>query len=779
MAYQTHTQIDTYFGQSAPEPVAYGAYSEAEVEAFAEQASIRFDSLPWAADFNTEALRVASPIVLGAWYDLLGRLIDVNGVLTFELSEGRTFGHAAFNDLPLTVTSRLAPLFPTAFTTIAATGPGESDAQATERLARAAKLTAETGEVDDDATSERALRAAQAAKLTAEATAIAAGGGVDETAAQAAERLARAAKLNAEAAAIIAGDAGESAAQVAERMARAAKLNAEAAAIAAGEPGETTAQAAERTAEAEEHLARSERLSGFADDSPKPYRRAQAGPMVFDDAPAGGGGETPAPGGGVSEDQLAAAIAAHAANSIAHHTPPAGVGAGVDEDTVRAIVEEHRSDADAHHAPSYLGSWGGLSSSRQGLVELGDITLRYNRFWIVHDRGDARDHGPLDDANDGWRPIDGQYRGVAPSGQRVYDTADHTILDGALYFCIAGGTFTAAQIPGSSSWVRLAGLTMDEVSALILAAINEHASQANVHHTPPSGGGGASRTEVLVPFRPGARPTAILVESTGYVQDGNYTKYVSPHYVAPSGGFTVAVDDAVDFSDEPNIVALLAGGEVSDPIEASDPDPDAASLTKFYRQGNVIRFLSSNPGTIVTVHFIQNVGGSRYWNPDNRVQTWPQGGHVSPPLNAGHQWISGIRIIAVGDEKRIQLIADGDQPAGALRISFGLPGEARVEHLIAPEVGDPNSYRSGLVSNIPDGHDLDMSITNNNNDRTLHDGLHLEALVGEEKLAMETVEVHRRLGGLTFHEVLTETQYNALTTDQQNNGTVYFTKADA
>ena len=87
-------------------------------------------------------------------------------------------------------------------------------------------------------------------------------------------------------------------------------------------------------------------------------------------------------------------------------------------------------------------------------------------------------------------------------------------------------------------------------------------SPADVHSMIDTHGStnGSSRTEVLIPFRPGSRPNAVLIEATGFVIAGNYTAYATPRYVNDAGGYSLTVDQAHDFSDEPNIVALLASG---------------------------------------------------------------------------------------------------------------------------------------------------------------------------------------------------------------------------
>ena len=377
----------------------------------------------------------------------------------------------------------------------------------------------------------------------------------------------------------------------------------------------------------------------------------------------------------------------------------------------------------------YIGVYGSLTAATRGSVNLGDIVLRFNRYWIVHDETLARANGPLDAEPDGWRAIDGQYRGVATPTARFYDAGDHTVVNGTIYFCEVGGQYTAAQILTSAQWSggplvdQTARDAAADAAAHALATSNALAAHINAHPT----GEGSNRTEVFAPFRPGSRPGAILIESTGYVINGNYTAYISPHYVAASGGFTTTVDDAQDFSNEAHIRRIVDGGD-SAPITELPDSPTMDGLTGIYRDGNAISTVSSRPSSIINLHFVQNVGGSRFWNPDDRVARFPHGGAATPDFNEGHQWIAGLGILAVGNDKRIELITDGDQPGGTLRVTLGVAGGASVEHLVVPLVSDPNAYHSGLVSNIPDGQDLEFSITNNGNVRILHDGSTLRAI---------------------------------------------------
>ena len=308
----------------------------------------------------------------------------------------------------------------------------------------------------------------------------------------------------------------------------------------------------------------------------------------------------------------------------------------------------------------YLGAYTSLTVEERAGVDLGQYALLNNRYWIVHLRDQARANVPGSGTDDGWRPLDGQYRGLAPPQARFYDAGDHTVINGALYFCEVEGPYTSAEILVSSNWSGPA--TVDQI-ARQTAAANTIALTAHISEHPGSTSE-TGRTEVLIPFRPGAEPLKVLIEATGYVQNGNYTRYNTPHYVNDSGGYTVAVDDAQDFANEPNIVALLADGSASPPITVFPDAPTPAGLSGIFRDGNRIATVSSRPSATITLHFVQNVGGSRYYNPDDRVAVFPHGGAATPDFNEGHQWIAGLGLVAVGDEKRIVLITDGDQPGG-------------------------------------------------------------------------------------------------------------------
>ena len=418
------------------------------------------------------------------------------------------------------------------------------------------------------------------------------------------------------------------------------------------------------------------------------------------------------------------------------------VSDGAIDSTARAAAAEALELAGTSR--TYVGVYSTLTNAQRGALDLGNYAVHNNRYWIVHDRSQARDNAPGSAPNDGWRPIDGQYRGEATAGGRYYDAGDHARIGSTIYFCENEGLYTAADIPTSNNWAGPG--TLDQ-AARDAAAAAMAAAAANAGAIEGISTSGPARTEVLVPFRPGSRPGAVLIESAGYVVGGNFSKYLTPHYVNDSGGYTVSVDDARDFADEPHLVALLAGGDAVALTELPDA-PTVEGLTGIYRDGNLIQVVSSRPSTTITLHFVQNVGGSRYFNPDDRVARFPHGGAATPDFNEGHQWIAGIGILAVGNDKRIELITDGDQPSGTLRISLAVPGGAPVEHLVVPLVSDPNAYHSGLVSNIPDGQDLEFSITRNGNPRVLHAGLHFERFILEEELEANLVPLQARVAEL-------------------------------
>ena len=514
--------------------------------------------------------------------------------------------------------------------------------------------------------------------------------------------------------------------------------------------------------------------------------------------------------------QTSAALTAH----LTGHEEGGGGGGGVDA-TARAGIASHeasphntdgtaRQGLSEHigfgsiHQHLYLGPYSNLSDDQRANVDIGQYVLHHGRMWFVLQRELARASGPLGSINHGWKAIDG-YRGATTTVARLYDAGDHavSVTDGNLYFCLVTGEYTDAQVRGlTDNWrgvpsASAAGFNASNENlfpffqAILRQGANVTLTPDDVAFTitvsaiPPTPGEGieipAGSHSIWKVFRPGARPAAVICQVDGYFSpQGAYTRLgtgLVPHYVGTTG-FTSAVTDAYDFNDflEDNNIYLGGGGGAT--LRAIPDTLDNDSRDNLYREGNEVQQVTSQPGEIVTVHFIETAGGSRYFNPDNRVAVFPHGGAVTPDLNDGHQWIAGLAIIAVGNQQRIELIADGDQPAGALRLSFATPGEAAIEHLVVPLVADPNTYHSGLVTNIPDGVDLELSITNNNNARILHDGLHRVGLVNNDKLEEEFTELERRIGVLGF-AALTQSEYDALPTEQQENGTVYLVRSDA
>ena len=75
-----------------------------------------------------------------------------------------------------------------------------------------------------------------------------------------------------------------------------------------------------------------------------------------------------------------------------------------------------------------LGAYDNLTDAEKAAVTLGQITIRYGRFWGVGNVNQARANGPLDVPNHGWSALSGQNRGLAPTATRTYDIGDHTIV---------------------------------------------------------------------------------------------------------------------------------------------------------------------------------------------------------------------------------------------------------------------------------------------------------------------------------------------------------------
>ena len=118
-------------------------------------------------------------------------------------------------------------------------------------------------------------------------------------------------------------------------------------------------------------------------------------------------------------------------------------------------------------APSpYLGPYSDLTAGQRAAIEIGNFVLLHNRFWIAHFQTQARTNAPGSGPADGWRPIDGQYRGHATTLARFYDAGDHTVAEGTLYFCETEGSYTAAEIPTSAAWSG-GGLDQTKVDARI------------------------------------------------------------------------------------------------------------------------------------------------------------------------------------------------------------------------------------------------------------------------------------------------------------------------
>ena len=387
-------------------------------------------------------------------------------------------------------------------------------------------------------------------------------------------------------------------------------------------------------------------------------------------------------------------------------------------------------------APHYLGAYDNLLQQVKDSVDLGNIVLRFGRYWIVHERNNARANGPLSAVDDGWRAIDGQYRGVATVAPRVYDQADHVEKDDDLWFCRVAGSYSSAQIVVGPNWwnasggavdpgpgggvteaqlqaevtartegdtalgIRIDGLPEGVTAAQLQAEIAARTardtalgiridglpdtdaqfaeealqrSQADIalgtriDNLPPGGinlgqataaaraataiwshrdnsdqipanklGNAAqatARNEVLVPFRPGANPALILIQSIGYVTaaDG-YTEYNAPFYIS-DGGYTLNASEARDFSGEPHLISLLAGGggaPAAGTIVSGD-NPDLGS--------DVSRNLIWEP---TSKRFSRVLGHSAV------TQTVNWGDHALPP---GHVFEAGKTYIGIAESR--------------------------------------------------------------------------------------------------------------------------------
>ena len=165
MAYQTAAQAKSYFDLRAVAPVGWASLTDPQIGVYLEQASVRFDSLPWPSNFDTEAVRVANDVILGAFYEYTRALVEYQGTPPpgqrdrDETDEA----FASFYDLPDAVFARLTTIFPevsgiatarqaTATTMVGDTAVAydpnqETASQAAERFARAELIKAQTGEV--------------------------------------------------------------------------------------------------------------------------------------------------------------------------------------------------------------------------------------------------------------------------------------------------------------------------------------------------------------------------------------------------------------------------------------------------------------------------------------------------------------------------------------------------------------------------------------------------------------------------------------------------------
>ena len=263
---------------------------------------------------------------------------------------------------------------------------------------------------------------------------------------------------------------------------------------------------------------------------------------------------------------------------------------------------------------------------------------------------------------------------------------------------------------------------------------------------PPAAG--EFRTELGAYFRPGADPTKILWEAVGWLDGvgsnrGQYTAYGAPRYARVGGGYTLNVLEAYDFSAEDNVVALLAGGVVPDPITTPAPAADASSLTKLYRADNNLLQRSDHPGEVSTFHFTQNVGGSRYWNPGRVISSWPGGGEVSPPLSL--DWLTAFRVVAQGLEHFVEAVVTDEKPAGAFYMRFAQVDSDFFQEYQLTDPDNDNRYRSGNQVDFPVGRQLKVGLRLGADNININDGRHLVALINEETLKVETARLEHQL----------------------------------
>ena len=191
MAYLDQAEADQLYstGGTAGVVIAalgWGALSNTEKQAYLEQASLRFNGLPWPDALDTEDKRKAATGDLEDVLDLaflmyVRELVDSEGRLTRDLVEDEHGREqlTAFSDLPTDVAALLLPLFPSTVVVPLAPGPGETTAQAAERTARAALYTAQAT-AEPPTTAETNLQVGLAAQYQGQAalnTALAAGQG--------------------------------------------------------------------------------------------------------------------------------------------------------------------------------------------------------------------------------------------------------------------------------------------------------------------------------------------------------------------------------------------------------------------------------------------------------------------------------------------------------------------------------------------------------------------------------------------------------------------------
>ena len=200
----------------------------------------------------------------------------------------------------------------------------------------------------------------------------------------------------------------------------------------------------------------------------------------------------------------------------------------------------------------YLGAWDNLNAATRAAVDLGQYALRYGRYWIVHERDRARLHGPLDTALDGWRPVDGQHRGVAPAAVRVYDLDDHVEHDGGLWFCRVAGEYGAAEIVAGPNWWDVTGGGVTPAQLAAEAQAREAADTAlggRIDNLDPGPGGGVTPAQLAAEAQARAEGDTALGGRIDDLPEGATAAQLQAEAVARGEGDTALggrIDDLPD-----------------------------------------------------------------------------------------------------------------------------------------------------------------------------------------------------------------------------------------